>query len=69
MIIMMIVDIIFMLYFVFLLGFGSWVLGGAGKGKEKLTHPWVESLGGDVYICGHLTTTANEFSEKLGGLP
>ena len=69
MIIMIIVDIIFMLYWVFLLGFGSWVLCGAGKGKEKLTQPWVESLGGDVYICGRLTTTAKEFSEELGGLP
>ena len=69
MIIMIIVDIIFMLYCVFLLGLGSWVLCGAGKGKEKLTQPWVESLGGDVYICGRLTTTAKEFSEELGGLP
>ena len=58
-----------MLYCVFLLGLGSWVLCGAGKGKEKLTQPWVESLGGDVYICGRLTTTAKEFSEELGGLP
>ena len=47
----------------------SWVLCDAGKGKEKLTQPWVESLGGDVYICGRLTTMAKEFSEELGGLP
>ena len=56
-------------YCVFLLGLGSWVVCGAGKGKEKLTQPWVESLGGAVYICGRLTTTAKAFSEELGGLP
>ena len=58
-----------MLYCVFLLGLGSWVLCGAGEGKEKLTQPWVESLGGDVYICGRLTTTAKAFSKEVGGLP
>ena len=33
-----------MLYCVFLLGFGSRVLRGAGKGKRKLDHPWVGEL-------------------------
>ena len=54
---------------VFLLSLGSWVLRGAGKGKEKLGQLWVESLGNVMYIQGRLTATVKEFSEGLGVYP